>query len=108
MEEKKTLLQIRDLAVEYRTEDGIVQAVNGIDLDVNAGETVGLVGETGAGKTTVALSILRLIPDPPGQIVRGEIIWKGKDLLKESREMRILKNIIQILKWQRILWRKQV
>ena len=84
MEERKTLLQIRDLAVEYRTEDGIVQAVNGIDLDVNAGETVGLVGETGAGKTTVALSILRLIPDPPGQIVRGEILWKGKDLLKEG------------------------
>ena len=84
MEEKNTLLSIRDLVVEYRTEDGIVQAVNGMDLDVNAGETVGLVGETGAGKTTVALSILRLIPDPPGQIVRGEIFWKGKDLLKES------------------------
>ncbi len=82
--ESEVLLQIRDLSVEYRTEDGIVKAVNGIDLNVGKGETVGLVGETGAGKTTVALSILRLIPDPPGRIVRGEILWKGKDLLKES------------------------
>lgn len=82
--EREVLLQIRDLSVEYRTEDGIVKAVNGIDLNVGKGETVGLVGETGAGKTTVALSILRLIPDPPGRIVRGEILWKGKDLLKES------------------------
>lgn len=81
---KNALLEIRDLAVEYRTGDGVVQAVNGIDLTVNKGETVGLVGETGAGKTTVALSILRLISDPPGRIVRGEILWKGKDLLKES------------------------
>lgn len=82
--EKKVLLDMKDLAVEYRTEAGVVQAVNGIDLQVMEGETVGLVGETGAGKTTVALSILRLIPDPPGQIVRGEIWWKGKNLLKES------------------------
>ena len=82
--ESEVLLQIRDLSVEYRTEDGIVKAVNGIDLNVGKGETVGLVGETGARKTTVALSILRLIPDPPGRIVRGEILWKGKDLLKES------------------------
>ncbi|MCJ7834796.1 ABC transporter ATP-binding protein [Cuneatibacter sp. NSJ-177] len=82
--ESEILLQIRDLSVEYQTEDGIVKAVNGIDLNVGKGETVGLVGETGAGKTTVALSILRLIPDPPGRIVRGEILWKGKDLLKES------------------------
>ena len=76
--ESEVLLQIRDLSVEYRTEDGIVKAVNGIDLNVGKGETVGLVGETGAGKTTVALSILRLIPDPPGRIVRGEILWKEK------------------------------
>ena len=81
---KDVLLDIRNLEVEYKTEDGVVEAVNKIDLTVRKGETVGLVGETGAGKTTVALSILRLIPDPPGEIVQGEIFWKDKDLLKES------------------------
>ena len=81
---KDVLLYIRNLEVEYKTEDGVVEAVNKIDLTVRKGETVGLVGETGAGKTTVALSILRLIPDPPGEIVQGEIFWKDKDLLKES------------------------
>ena len=70
---KDVLLDIRNLEVEYKTEDGVVEAVNKIDLTVRKGETVGLVGETGAGKTTVALSILRLIPDPPGEIVQGEI-----------------------------------
>ena len=73
---KDVLLDIRNLEVEYKTEDGVVEAVNKIDLTVRKGETVGLVGETGAGKTTVALSILRLIPDPPGEIVQGEIFWK--------------------------------
>ena len=72
---KDVLLDIRNLEVEYKTEDGVVEAVNKIDLTVRKGETVGLVGETGAGKTTVALSILRLIPDPPGEIVQGEIFW---------------------------------
>ena len=81
---KDVLLDIRNLEVEYKTEDGVVEAVNKIDLTVRKGGTVGLVGETGAGKTTVALSILRLIPDPPGEIVQGEIFWKDKDLLKES------------------------
>ena len=68
---KDVLLDIRNLEVEYKTEDGVVEAVNKIDLTVRKGETVGLVGETGAGKTTVALSILRLIPDPPGEIDSG-------------------------------------
>ena len=81
---KDVLLDIRNLEVEYKTEEGVVEAVNKIDLTVRKGETVGLVGETGAGKTTVALSILRLIPDPPGEIVQGEIFWKDKDLLKAS------------------------
>ncbi|MCD8076789.1 MAG: ABC transporter ATP-binding protein [Lachnospiraceae bacterium] len=83
-EEKREILRIQDLEVCYRSEEGLVRAVNGIDLQILEGETVGLVGESGAGKPPVALSILRLIPDPPGEIRRGEIFWKGKDLLKES------------------------
>ena len=64
----EVLLKIKDLAVEYRTDEEIVRAVNGISLEIAKGETVGLVGETGAGKTTTALSILRLLPDRTGRI----------------------------------------
>jgi peptide/nickel transport system ATP-binding protein len=84
-----SLLDIKGLRVHYVTDDGVVRAVNGIDLRLNAGETLGLVGETGAGKTTTALSIIGLIPDPPGKIVEGEIIFEDHDLLKASeKEMR--------------------
>jgi peptide/nickel transport system ATP-binding protein len=76
------LLEIKNLSVEYRTEDEIVYAVNSLNLSLNSGESLGLVGETGAGKTTTALSILRLVPDPPGKVTSGEIIFEGEDLLK--------------------------
>ena len=62
------LLSIRDLAVEFATEQGVARAVDGVSFDVHAGETVGLVGESGCGKTVTGLSILRLIPCPPGRI----------------------------------------
>ncbi|MDP3176648.1 MAG: ABC transporter ATP-binding protein, partial [Spirochaetaceae bacterium] len=82
------LLSVKDLIVEYRTMDGIVYAVNGVSFDLKAGETFGLVGETGAGKTTIAKSILTILPTPPAKIVSGEILFKGKDLLKlGEREM---------------------
>ncbi|MPM47026.1 Oligopeptide transport ATP-binding protein OppD [bioreactor metagenome] len=85
----ENLLSIRNLTIHYITDDGTVRAVNGIDLDIAKGETLGLVGETGAGKTTTALGIMRLIPDPPGKIVAGEMYFNGVDLLKESeRKMR--------------------
>ena len=80
------LLEIKNLTINYTTEDGVVNAVNGIDFDLKAGETLGLVGETGAGKTTTALGIMRLVPDPPGKVVSGEIMFEGKDLLKESED----------------------
>ena len=82
------LLEIKNLNVQYITSDATVCAVNGIDLSIAKGECVGLVGETGAGKTTTALSIIGLLPDPPAKIQSGEIIFDGVDLLKtEETEM---------------------
>jgi oligopeptide transport system ATP-binding protein len=75
------LLQVRDLRVRFATMDGQVQAVDGVDLDLAAGETLGVVGESGSGKTVTALSLLRLIPSPPGRIAGGSILLDGRDLL---------------------------
>lgn len=80
------LLSIKDLGVEYRTQDGIVHAVQSLSLELDKGETLGLVGETGAGKTTTALSVMRLVPNPPGVVTGGEILFKGKDLRKETED----------------------
>ncbi|MGN9164215.1 ABC transporter ATP-binding protein [Tissierellaceae bacterium HCP3S3_D8] len=79
-------LEINHLHIHYITDEGTVKAVNGIDIELNKGETLGLVGETGAGKTTTALGILRLIPNPPGKIISGEILLEGEDLLSISEE----------------------
>ena len=79
-------LEIKDLTIHYITSDGVVKAVNGVSLDVEKGETLGLVGETGAGKTTIALGILRLVSDPPGKILGGEILYEGEDILKMGDE----------------------
>ncbi len=76
------LLEIRDLNVTYNTDDGVVYAVNGLDLTVNKGQVLGLVGETGAGKTTMALSILRLLPDRVGKITKGDIVLDGMDIIR--------------------------
>lgn len=88
----ENILEIKNLVVRYDTDFEKVHAVNGVDLKVNKGETLGLVGETGAGKTTTALSIMRLIPDPPGKIIGGEILYRGHDLLqKTEKEMRSIR-----------------
>ena len=79
--EKKPILEIKDLVVHYETETGCVEAVNGIDISLKERRALGLVGETGAGKTTTALSMLRLVPDPPGIIKRGTIRLAGEDIL---------------------------
>ena len=72
---------MRDLRVEFGTEDGTVRAVDGVGLAVEAGRTLAVVGESGSGKSVTALSILRLIPSPPGRIDGGEILFRGRDLL---------------------------
>lgn len=80
------ILQIDDLEVIYKTDLEVVKAVNGISLKIGKGETCGLVGETGAGKTTTALSILRLLPENTGHIINGDIKFNGKSLLEMSAE----------------------
>ena len=80
--EKEKLLDIKDLSVTYKTEDGIVYAVNNLNLTLEPKETLGFVGETGAGKTTTAMTIMGLLPTPPGKVTSGEIMFDGKDMLK--------------------------
>ena len=86
------LIEINDLHVQYKTDEAVVYALNGFTLDLEEGETLGLVGETGAGKTTMALSILRLLPEHVGSITSGSILHNGVDILSLSknklREMR--------------------
>ena len=86
MSENKYAVEVNDLVVEFKTDEGIVHALNGMDLKVENGKTLGLVGETGAGKTTTALSIQRLIPSPPGKIVGGQIKLAGEDLFSKTED----------------------
>ena len=86
------VLEIKDLHVAYRTDDAIVRAVNGLSLSIEAGETVGLVGETGAGKTTTALSIMKLLPSKIGTVDKGEILLDGENVLElGEKKMRLLR-----------------
>ena len=75
------LLEIQGLKTHFATDDGMVQAVDGVDITVGRGETVGIVGESGCGKTVTAMSVLKLIAMPPGRIVAGRILWQGRDLV---------------------------
>lgn len=80
------LLNVKDLYVNYNTDDGTVHALNGLDLVLEKGESLGLVGETGAGKSTLALSILRLLPDRVGEISSGSIVFEGRNVLEFSKK----------------------
>ncbi len=78
------LLEVSDLKTYFFTDDGVVKAVDGVSFSIDEGETFGLVGESGCGKSVTALSIIKLIPDPPGKIIGGEVRLEGEDLLKKS------------------------
>src|ERR1700743_2043309 len=86
------LLEIRGLKTHFRTDDGMVRAVDGVDLTIDRGETIGVVGESGCGKTVTAMTVLKLIQMPPGEIVAGSILWQGRDLVPlgpdEMRKLR--------------------
>ena len=83
------LLEVRDLQTHFYTDEGLVKAADGIDISIKKGETLGLVGESGCGKSVTALSVMRLIQEPPGKIVQGEILFHGNNLLNLSEtEMR--------------------
>ena len=87
------LLEIRGLKTHFATDDGMVRAVDGVDLAIDRGETLGVVGESGCGKSVTALSVLKLIPMPPGRIVDGRILWRGRDLVPVgSGEMRKIRS----------------
>src|SRR4051794_40400616 len=80
-DEASPLLEIRGLKTQFATNEGMVRAVDGVDLTVGRGETLGVVGESGCGKTVTALSVLKLIAMPPGKIVAGKILYRGRDLV---------------------------
>ena len=84
MSSAKPLLEIKDLKTYFYTEDGVVKAVDGIDLVINRKETMGIVGESGCGKTVTSLSVMRIVPSPPGKIIQGSINFDGKNLLELS------------------------
>ncbi len=83
------LLELRDLKTHFHTDEGVARAVDGVSYVVKRGETLGVVGESGCGKSVTALSVMRLIPDPPGRIVQGRILFEGRDLVTlPAEEMR--------------------
>jgi oligopeptide transport system ATP-binding protein len=85
-EQNGTILSVKDLRTYFQTEDGVVKAVDGITFELKRGETLGIVGESGSGKSVTNLSIIRLIPTPPGKIVSGEVVFDGRDILKQTPE----------------------
>ncbi|WP_313893638.1 ABC transporter ATP-binding protein [Psychrobacillus sp.] len=89
MTERKVILEVKDLQTSFFTDDGVIASVDYVDFNIKEGEILGIVGESGCGKSVTSLSIMGLVPSPPGKITNGQILFKGKDLTKLSeREMR--------------------
>ena len=86
MNQSEKILEIKDLCVEFKTVEGTVKAINHLNYTLHKGEKLGIVGESGSGKSVSSLGIMQLIPNPPGEIVGGEIVYKGKDLVKTSEK----------------------
>lgn len=89
----KPLLEVKDLRTHFITPRGVTKAVDGVSFELYPGETLGVVGESGCGKSVTALSILNLVPSPPGRIVSGQVLFQGRDLLKlGAQEMRQIRD----------------
>ena len=84
-DQRETVLEVRDLCVEFNTAEGKVQAVSGLDYVLHAGEKLGIVGESGSGKSVSSLAVMGLIPNPPGKVTEGQILYRGQDILKKSQ-----------------------
>jgi peptide/nickel transport system ATP-binding protein len=84
--EPTPLLEIKGLKTHFKTDDGWLHAVDGVDLEINRGETVCVVGESGCGKTVTAMTVMKLVPMPPGKIVAGQVLWQGRDLVPASND----------------------
>ena len=86
MNQSETILEIRDLCVQFNTVEGTVQAIDHLSYELHKGEKLGIVGESGSGKSVSSLGVMQLIPNPPGKITQGEILYKGRDLVKVSEK----------------------
>src|SRR5690554_7435317 len=91
------LLDIKDLVVHYETEDAVIEAVNNVSFEVKRGEILGIVGETGAGKTTIGLSIMGLLPKPPANVIQGSIKFNGRELLRSEEHTSELQSRPQLV-----------
>ncbi|MCR5469042.1 MAG: ABC transporter ATP-binding protein [Lachnospiraceae bacterium] len=92
MSDSEKLLEIKDLCVEFNTVEGTVSAINHLNYELKKGEKLGIVGESGSGKSVSSLGVMQLIPNPPGKITNGEIIYKGEDIVKKSeKEMQAIR-----------------
>ncbi|HEY5322652.1 MAG TPA: ATP-binding cassette domain-containing protein, partial [Caldimonas sp.] len=80
------LLEIKGLKTHFKTDEGWLHAVDGVDITIERGQTVCVVGESGCGKTVTAMTVLKLVPMPPGKIVAGQVLWQGKDLVTASSD----------------------